>query len=65
MAEAERTPQHRHCLKCGKAFIGDGRYCGDYCKEEKKKELNKEKRKLLIIWAAGVGIMMAVIAFVL
>ncbi|MDD4245086.1 MAG: DUF2116 family Zn-ribbon domain-containing protein [Candidatus Methanomethylophilaceae archaeon] len=65
MAEAERTQQHRHCLKCGKAFIGDGRYCGDSCKEEKKKELNKEKRKLLAIWAAGVALMVIVIALML
>ncbi len=65
MAESERAQQHRHCLKCGRAFTGDGRYCGDGCNEVKKRELNKEKRKLLAIWAAGVALMVIVIALML
>jgi len=49
MAEVERIPQHRHCYVCGKTHTGDGRFCGDACKESKKTELTKKKRQLLII----------------
>ncbi|NLN72083.1 MAG: DUF2116 family Zn-ribbon domain-containing protein [Thermoplasmatales archaeon] len=63
MAEAEQIPQHRHCLKCSRAFIGDDRYCSDSCKEEKKKELGKQKRKLLMIWAVAVVLMLVVIVW--
>lgn len=56
--EVERIPQHRHCGSCGKAFVGDGRFCGETCMEKKKKELKKKKKQLLLLWAicAAVGI---------
>ncbi|MFA6710629.1 MAG: DUF2116 family Zn-ribbon domain-containing protein [Candidatus Methanomethylophilaceae archaeon] len=63
MAEAiERIPQHRHCYVCGRAFVGEGRYCSDACKTKKTAELKSSKRKLLIIWAAAVALMIIGIA---
>ena len=65
MAEhIERIPQHRHCIYCGKAYItGEGRYCSQECKSKKAEELGASKRKLLIIWAIAVAIMIGVIAY--
>lgn len=64
MAEPiERIPQHKHCIRCGKAFItGEGRYCSAECKALKADELKKSKRKLLVIWAVAVVIMVIAIA---
>lgn len=59
----DRIPQHKHCIYCGKAFInGEGRYCSAECKSTKGGELRKSKRKLLIIWAVAVAIMVIAIA---
>jgi predicted nucleic acid-binding Zn ribbon protein len=65
MAEAtERIPQHRHCVVCGKAYVGgDGRYCSENCKTNKAEELKKSKRKLLLIWAVAAALMIAVIVY--
>jgi len=64
MAEAiERIPQHRHCFVCGKAFVGEGRYCSDTCKLNKTAELKSSKRKLLIIWAVAAALMIIAIAY--
>ncbi len=65
MAEpTERIPQHKHCVKCGKAFVdGTGRYCSEACKDEKKAELKKSKNKLIIIWLVAVVLMIIAIAF--
>lgn len=64
MAEAtERIPQHRHCYVCGKAFVGEGRYCGDSCKENKTVELKKMKRKYYLIFGVAVAMMIFAIAY--
>lgn len=65
MAEiTERIPQHKHCVVCGKAYVGgDGRYCSSECKSDKTDELKKSKRKLLLIWAVAVAIMLVAIVY--
>ncbi|MBQ8180312.1 MAG: DUF2116 family Zn-ribbon domain-containing protein [Candidatus Methanomethylophilaceae archaeon] len=50
--QTERIPQHRHCAGCGRAFVGEGRFCGEACREESGKEVKGKLRKLMLIWAA-------------
>lgn len=55
MAETvERIPQHRHCENCGKAFVGEGRFCSPACKETATDEVKGKMRKLGLIWVACV-----------
>jgi Uncharacterized protein containing a Zn-ribbon len=51
--EIERIPQHRHCATCGNAHTRSERYCSDACKENKKSEITKKKRRLFILWIAA------------
>ena len=37
----ERIPQHRHCAGCGKAFVGEGRFCSKSCQEESGREVER------------------------
>ncbi|MCL1811623.1 MAG: DUF2116 family Zn-ribbon domain-containing protein [Methanomassiliicoccaceae archaeon] len=53
--QPERIPQHRHCRNCGKAFTGDGEFCGEECKTSAGAGAKKKIRKLLFIWLAIVG----------
>jgi len=46
----EKIPQHKHCSSCGKAFIGEGRYCSTECKNEGEKLLRTRKRQLIILY---------------
>jgi len=53
MAEyTEKIPQHRHCAGCGKAFVGDGRFCSEACQQESGKEVKGKLRKLMLVWIA-------------
>ncbi|MGE0015620.1 MAG: DUF2116 family Zn-ribbon domain-containing protein [Candidatus Methanomethylophilaceae archaeon] len=61
MTEGERIPQHRHCINCGKAFVGVGNYCGDECRDTSGKEV---KKKLKIYVAVLAVIMVATVAIV-
>ena len=62
MAETEKIPQHRHCVKCGNAHLKDELYCSDACKENKKVELKKKRRQLMIIEVVAVVMMVGAIA---
>ncbi|MCL2317823.1 MAG: DUF2116 family Zn-ribbon domain-containing protein [Methanomassiliicoccaceae archaeon] len=53
--QPERIPQHRHCHSCGKAFVGEGEFCGDVCKDSAGQDAKKKIRKLAIIWLAIVA----------
>jgi predicted nucleic acid-binding Zn ribbon protein len=59
----ERIPQHKHCVQCGRAYVGEGRYCSDACKESKANELKKTKRNLTYIWLIAVAVMVVVIIY--
>ncbi|MDR0523653.1 MAG: DUF2116 family Zn-ribbon domain-containing protein [Candidatus Methanoplasma sp.] len=60
----DRIPQHRHCRECGKAFAGDGFFCGDECKGSAGAVAKKKIRRLMLIWLALVaGTIAAVFAF--
>ncbi len=58
MAETtiERIPQHRHCENCGKAFVGEGKFCSDRCKETAGDEVKSKLRKLMLIWVGLVAV---------
>ncbi len=57
MAEnVEKIPQHRHCVSCGKAFVGEGRFCSQQCKDTAGDEVKGKLRKLGLIWVAIVAI---------
>jgi predicted nucleic acid-binding Zn ribbon protein len=50
MAEyTEKIPQHRHCAACGKAFVGDGRFCSDQCQNTAGDEVKSKLRKYVIL----------------
>ena len=57
--QPEKIPQHRHCRNCGKAFVGEGQFCGEECKGSAGKDAKKKIRKLFIIWIVIVGITIA------
>ncbi|MDL2242001.1 DUF2116 family Zn-ribbon domain-containing protein [Bacteroidales bacterium OttesenSCG-928-L03] len=57
MAEQpEKIPQHRHCRNCGKAFVGDGQFCGDECKTSAGAGAKKKVRKLFMLWIGIVAV---------
>ncbi|MCL1979270.1 MAG: DUF2116 family Zn-ribbon domain-containing protein [Methanomassiliicoccaceae archaeon] len=53
--QPERIPQHRHCRNCGKAFTGDGEFCGEECRGSAGADAKKKIRRLLLIWLVIVG----------
>ncbi len=66
MAEyTEKIPQHHHCVNCGKAFVGDGRFCSTACKETAGDEVKGKLRKLGLIWVAIVVVTVALVIITL
>jgi len=53
----QKIAQHRHCRSCGKAFVGEDRYCSDDCREGNEHTLKRKKRQLLILYIVSVAIM--------
>ena len=53
--QPERIPQHRHCHGCGKAYVGEGEFCSDECKDSAGKDAKKKIKKLALIWLAIVA----------
>lgn len=49
---SDKIPQHRHCEKCGKAFVGDDKFCDGGCRESAGSEAKKKIRKLFLLWIA-------------
>jgi predicted nucleic acid-binding Zn ribbon protein len=46
----EKIPQHRHCRGCGRAFIGQDRYCSDECRRINESTVKKKKNQLLLLY---------------
>ncbi len=59
-----RIPQHRHCEICGRAFVGEGLFCGEECRESSGAAAKKKVRRLMLIWIALVAVTVAVILMV-
>jgi len=53
----QKIAQHRHCRSCGKAFVGDDKYCSEDCEKGSEKTLRKKKQQLLILYVISVIIM--------
>lgn len=47
----DKIPQHGHCQQCGKAYIGDDRFCSDECRGKGTTNIKKRKRQLLLLYA--------------
>lgn len=59
----EKIPQHSHCSQCGKAYVGEGRFCSEGCREPHAANLKKRKRQLLLLYALSLIVLaVAVIA---
>ena len=67
MAEqtVERIPQHHHCENCGKAVVGEGRFCSDRCRETASDEVKGKLRKLMLIWFALVAVVVVCVVVTL
>jgi predicted nucleic acid-binding Zn ribbon protein len=57
----QKIAQHKHCRSCGKAFVGDGRYCSEECEQGNEVTLKRKKRQLLILYAISVVIMIGAV----
>ena len=57
----QRIAQHRHCRNCGKAFVGEGRYCSETCEESNLGTLKRKKRQLLLLYVVSVLIMIGAV----
>lgn len=61
----ERIPQHHHCEKCGKAFVGKGKFCSPECEETARDEVKSKLRKLMVIWVALVVVVVVCVVITL
>ncbi|MBI0583862.1 MAG: DUF2116 family Zn-ribbon domain-containing protein [Methanomassiliicoccus sp.] len=59
----EKIPQHRHCSRCGKAHLGEDRFCSDDCRATSGDSLKKKKRQLLILYAITVAVLIIALFF--
>ena len=54
-----KIPQHKHCRRCGNAFVGEGYYCSSECKEldgaEAKKKLRKYGLIVVVLWVITIA----------
>ena len=64
MAEyTEKIPQHRHCEACGKAFVGEGKFCSEKCQSTSRDEVKAKLRKYLILEVVLVAIVAVALWF--
>lgn len=61
----EKIPQHHHCDRCGKAFVGKGKFCSPQCEEESKAEVKGKLRKYTIIWLILVAVVVVCVVMTL
>ncbi|HUV24960.1 MAG TPA: DUF2116 family Zn-ribbon domain-containing protein [Methanomassiliicoccales archaeon] len=59
----EKIPQHKHCSQCGKAFIGNEKYCSTDCKKGGEKTLKTRKRQLMILYIVTLVILTVAVIF--
>jgi predicted nucleic acid-binding Zn ribbon protein len=59
-----KIPQHRHCRRCGKAFVGEGYYCSEECKEldgqATKKKLYRYIIEIVVLWAVVIAAVLVI-----
>ncbi len=57
----EKIPQHNHCAQCGKAYIGEGRFCSEECSTSGSTNLKKRKRQLIMLYAISLVVLLVVL----
>jgi len=60
---SDKIPQHSHCSKCGKAFIGEDRFCSEECRTVSNDTLKKRKRQLIMLYAITLVVLMVALLF--
>ena len=63
MQVKDKIAQHKHCRECGKAFVGDDRFCSEECGGSNKTVVQKKKRQLLMLYV--VSFIVLIIAIIL
>ncbi|HSV42855.1 MAG TPA: DUF2116 family Zn-ribbon domain-containing protein [Methanomassiliicoccales archaeon] len=58
-----KIAQHHHCRGCGKAFVGDDKYCSDACQSSSRTVVQKKKRQLLILYVISFIILIVAVLF--
>jgi predicted nucleic acid-binding Zn ribbon protein len=61
---SEKIPQHRHCSKCGKAHLGEGRFCSEECQSASSDTLRQKKRQLLILYGLTMVVLVLALLFI-
>ena len=61
---SEKIPQHRHCSKCGKAHLGEGRFCSEECQSVSSDTLKKKKRQLLFLYGITMAVLVLALLFI-
>ncbi len=59
----DKIPQHSHCQNCGKAFIGEGRFCSEDCKVDKTAFIKKKKRQYTLLYTVALVMVLLVVLF--
>jgi predicted nucleic acid-binding Zn ribbon protein len=59
----DKIAQHKHCRECGKAFVGEDRFCSEECGGSNKTVIQKKKRQLTMLYV--VSFVVLIIAIVL
>jgi predicted nucleic acid-binding Zn ribbon protein len=53
---SDKIPLHNHCRHCGKAFIGEGRFCTEECMASDRMTVGKRKRQLTFFYIATMAV---------
>jgi predicted nucleic acid-binding Zn ribbon protein len=61
MQVKDKIAQHKHCRECGKAFVGDDRFCSEECGGSNKTLVQKKKRQLMMLYIASFVVLMIAI----
>ena len=59
----DKIAQHKHCRECGKAFVGEDRFCSEECSGSSKAVMQKKKKQLMMLYV--VSFIVLIIAVVL
>ncbi|QLH74073.1 MAG: DUF2116 family Zn-ribbon domain-containing protein [Methanomassiliicoccales archaeon] len=58
-----KIAQHRHCRSCGKAFVGEDRFCSPECRNESVGTMQRKKRQLLFLYAISFIVLIVALLF--
>ena len=57
----DKIAQHKHCRDCGKAFVGEDRFCSEECRGSNKTVVQKKKRQLMMLYVVSFIVLMIAI----